>query len=1055
MVNPPAAPAKTGSNPPTAASTDASAETIRRFLRSACRRGRAGFFGRAAVDATLLSAALLLVAAVVAAITLRGDWAGIGLRISATGAFVGLGLVAWLAGRRAYGSLARTARTIASVDAPLSKDPPPGRHRAERLLRHEIRAAHEFAEELEAAAERRGPRPLRSDSLARGYIADVAARASAPGIHPRWACPRGSRRPRLYAAAVLAVLLGIAFWWPPLAGGLSLVLAAEDGHPPTPPEPVWSSLALELDYPDHTGRPNRALPNPSGALRVPAGTVVRLDLVGRHRSRAGRVVLNHAGSELADPPPPQVIQLAAEGDDGMQWTGSFTVRGAGSWTLVLLDDELDDPEVLGDDVGRRSAALPIELEPDRPPEIELAPLAADQREVREDDQVDVRFVARDDFGLASAELVYQLPDGTSHRLPIPGPTRTKRLWRHRYTWDISQIPIAERSEVLYWIEVRDNDPGLGLQPLPDPPGKLTRSATMRLVVRDDEAEHAANIASLAAIRDHAVDLLAIRMTTGAFDGTSPGAAPASLLVRAAQARDILRRSAELLAMLAKAIDDLSVDALAHERDVGTLTEIHGRLMELHRDELEGHSRMPPESEITDPPSVVRALARLDRHNGREITQLEDEIIRLDDLVDGQIIERLEGLVARLEATQQKLVELLEQLKAGDESVRAQISQLEQRRREDLRRIAEARAMLRKEVDEEFMNMDAFAVLERMAQHEQLGAMLERGEVDEALEQAKGQLGEVQQLRDQVQQRAGSVGQESSLSEEDRKRMQLLRELSLLQDEQKNLEAQTRRLHETWRESVSGEEAGDDSRQQARDAARDLAEALEGINDARLGREGRRGLEDAKTALEKLEDLAQSGDAKALELAEAAREAASALERASEGSESKEAEGRAVERARGKASRLSQKLGEALPPPSDVLDDEGRARASELAERQEGLQKRTRDLMDQDIADLLPAPGRKALEQAKRGMQGSGEALGQPRPQQALQGEQQALRGIQEAIDSLRRGSPPPPSGASRGEASTEAERDRSLRDELMDAMREGVPEGFGEPVKRYYEELLR
>ena len=33
--------------------------------------------------------------------------------------------------------------------------------------------------------------------------------------------------------------------------------------------------------------------------------------------------------------------------------------------------------------------------------------------------------------------------------------------------------------------------------------------------------------------------------------------------------------------------------------------------------------------------------------------------------------------------------------------------------------------------------------------------------------------------------------------------------------------------------------------------------------------------------------------------------------------------------------------------------------------------------------------------------------------------------------------------------------DRSLRDALMDAMREQPPEGFAEPVERYYEELLR
>jgi hypothetical protein len=43
---------------------------------------------------------------------------------------------------------------------------------------------------------------------------------------------------------------------------------------------------------------------------------------------------------------------------------------------------------------------------------------------------------------------------------------------------------------------------------------------MRLVVKDDEAEHAANIVKLAEIRDAAVDLLAVRMTTRAFE-TAP------------------------------------------------------------------------------------------------------------------------------------------------------------------------------------------------------------------------------------------------------------------------------------------------------------------------------------------------------------------------------------------------------------------------------------------------------------------------------------------------------------------------------------------------------
>jgi hypothetical protein len=85
---------------------------------------------------------------------------------------------------------------------------------------------------------------------------------------------------------------------------------------------------------------------------------------------------------------------------------------------------------------------------------------------------------------------------------------------------------------------------------------------------------------------------------------------------------------------------------------------------------------------------------------------------------------------------------------------------------------------------------------------------------------------------------------------------------------------------------------------------------------------------------------------------------------------------------------------------------------------------------------------------------SSRALDQKTPREAIGGQGQAWQGLQDAIDSLRRGPPPPPAGAS-GDASTEAERDRTLRDALLDAMREDAPTGFVDPVRRYYEELLR
>ncbi len=1032
---------------------------LRRFLRQARQAARALRVRAAFVDLTIAGTALAVVATAVAAWTLRGDavlgalpWAG-----AVTAVLVVA--MAWRAHARMTGSDTAMAERIARAPGPVARPPlPDDRDRAHRLLRHEIRGALELADALDAE---RAPPPggQGSPSLAAHYVDAVEAKLRRADVDVAWALPRPRWRIRAAVALGLLVTATAGWWSGTLADGFGLVAAGLDARPPVPPRPVWSTLTLRLGYPEYTGRPPRTVPNPSGSLRAVAGTVIALEMTAREPAARGVVVVTRDGPTADEAIPPQIVELSATDDTGLHFGGEFTLQTSGAWTVVLFDDDDDELE----EAARRSPALPLAIDPDRPPEVELAPLRADQREVRETDTVELSFTARDDFGLSTAKLVYQLPDGIAHELPIPeSPADAdSRTWRRRYRWDISQIPVSERSEVLYWVEVRDNDPGLGLTPLPNPPGKPTKSAIARLVVRDDEAEHAANIVKLRDIRDEAVDLLAARMTTRAFEGPSTATKTTPRLrSRATMARELLARNERLLAMIAEAVDALSMDALTRERDVGTLTEIHGRLLKLHREALTEHEAMPTGRELTHPEEVEAALVDLGKHNDAQITQLEDEIIRIDDLVDGQIIERLEGLVARLEATQRKIVELLEQLAGGDDSVRAQIEQLTQRRREDLRRIAEARAMLRSEVDEEFMNLDAFAVLERMRESGELQQMLDEGKVGEALEQARGELGEVQGLRDEVQDRLGNVTEAPQLSEEERKRMQLLRELSRLQDDEGTLRAQTRRSHEAWREAVSGQTATEADREAAREAARALREQLDEINDARLGRDARRGLDDAKDALQRLEKAGATPpeggppSPSALELSEMADDVTKGLAEAIAGAESAEREGKALRRAEKKADALRSRLSDALPKPADTLGAEDLAELEDLRKRQRGVRQRTKDLLGGELADPLPPQGRQALRRGERSMLEAADELDGRRPGSALSGENLAWDAIQEAIDSLRRGPPPPPPQSS-GDASTEADRDRTLRDELIDAMKEKAPSGYDAPVKRYYEELLR
>lgn len=1048
------------------------AQLLRDYLRAVRRVSLRRSVRVSMVDAVLFAALWGGLIVVFVGLSLRGD---LGLNVGTVLGSLLLGALVMARVRQLralLGTRVALAREISRASGPLRRLATQRERERDVILRHELLGATELWVGLDENTGSPGSADtpqLRSPELAAAYIRRVGAQTL--DLDPALALPRPARLPRLLASVLAAALASALFLHPSLhpigVRGLELLRAGVDGRPPPPPQPVWTSLVLVLDYPDHTRRPDRRVPNPSGSIRVPAGTVVSLELDAAGPADAVRVVLTQDGPELAATPDAQIVELTqiveagdVEADDEAQrWAGSFTIRAAGSAVVALLDDTGPHSAAELTAATRHSAPMRIELEPDSLPEVELLPLPGRGPQMaNETDRVDVRFNSRDDFGVVEAELVYELErdDGEleRHRLPAgDAPGGAARTWQHRYTWDLSAIPIEQRGTVTYWIEIRDNDPGLGLTPLPDGPGKVAASTRAQLLVHDQEAEHAANIRDLQVIRDAAVDLLAVRLTTPSFEQLDH---EHTLTRKLRLARSMHDQAASLLTLIASAVDALAVDTMVAERDVEMLAGIHERLLALHRREGELHEKLPVGAELERPEQRAELLRELGPHNRRELEQLEDEIIRLDDLVDAQIIAHLETLVARLQTSQQKLVEKLEQLAAGDESVRPEIEQLEQRIRADMQRVQQARAQLSKELGDEWMNLDAFKAMEARMRSEALLEQLHRGNIDGALEQAREQLDAIRSLRDRMQQ-TGEQQQGPALSEEDRQRMKMLRELSRLQDEQTGLRSETRRLEQQWREAVDGQQADAKTREQTREQAKQLRERLSEIDDSNLSRDARTAWEDAREALEQLEATSQeveTGQASQLEMFDAAQKAASALERAQRGSKPGEAEASALRELSKRANRLRDDLREPLPDADEVLDSEQTKRLSELAQRQRSLRERADRLLDDPAAQILPEPGRAAMDRADRSMGEAGDALEDATIDGALGGEQQAWDALQQAIDSLRQSSPPPPP-AGGGESSTEAERDRSLRDQVVEAMREGDRDGFDDDTKRYYEELLR
>ncbi len=1075
-------------------------ERLDAFTRRALRVDGRRRVLRGVLDLVLMVAIGGALAVAVTALTMRGDrvaWVCVACAAAGAG-FWAYGR--WRAHRRRIGpALLRGARVVARTRGPLA-DPPLSRDdealRRELLGAVELALAHGWGQPEGAPTS--APRPG-STQLAQAYAADVAARLQ--DAQPRRAVAPLAWRPRVMAMIPLAATWLALLTTPSTAAAFDALVHFEDARPPTPPEPIWSRLELTITYPEHTGRPSRRVPNPTGALRLPAGSEVEVAFWSPRSAEAARLNLIHGGAQGESSADPELIGLErVEGETDASsagapkhdthWRGRMTVRGPATWFAQLLDDEdasSDDAEVLAHSPRQR-----IELEADSPPQVELSPLSDAAKEASELDDVTLRFSANDDFGLDRAELVYQLSDGSVHRLPIGDAPGRERRWSKRYTWHLADVPVDERGQLVVWIEVWDNDPGLGLDAQsalssrseaegglnPERGGKVARSARQQLSVRDREREHRENIESLRALRDAAVDLLAARLLSldifddpkavwtrrreaadiapdpVALQNPDPLALQVQGQLQVQAARDLHQAAGELLAQIAQAVDALSVDPLARERDVRTLAAIHARLLELFRDEEGLHEKLSPGAERSaSVPGLRKFLAGLGRHNRDEQSQLEDEIIRLDDLVDGELIRQLEAMSARLEASQQKLVELLESLKAGDESVRPQIEQLQERIREDMRRFQETRQQLSKEVSREFLNQDAFENLAKMMRNQDLLEALRQGDVDKALQQAREALDEMRGINDAIQDRAGQGGEEARLDPEEEARMQLLRELGRLQDQQRGLSGQARQLEQSWREAVGERGASDGPERSAREA-REMLEALEKINDARLSREGREAFEDAREALERLAESSESPDAStALPLWDAANRASEALESAQRGTPEDEKAAERLEAIAKRAAALEQRLAADLPAPGEVLDEATRSQAGERGTQQSQLRGQGEQLDQSELSDPLPEHGRRALREANEAMQRAARAFEQADGRAAGRAASAAQDALQRAIDSLRQSSPPPPAGGG-GDSSTEAERDRSLRDAVVEAMRERQKDAEDDAVSRYYEELL-
>ncbi len=1001
---------------------------MERFVDAVRRRQRRAFLLQGALQAVAALAIATLGAALLArSAPVAARWLLLAGGLTALGLLVFRG---WVQAAQSAGDRFRTARVVAARLPGVSLD---------LLAALELRAALGHTDAF-------------SQELARAYLSGTDQRAAA--LDARHVVDGKPTRVALLLALGALLLLGLGALLAP-AGLRPLVrlLLPLPASTASAREPITGDVELTYRYPAYVGLMPRTVSGTGGEISAPVGTVVEL------RTRSDRPVAQ-AGLVVNG----QAVPLRVE--NGRDLSGSLVVSKSGSYAVAFYG-RTGRELVRGPDVA-------LTAEPDKPPSVSLL-LPASDVEVDPGGEVVLRWEATDDHGLQALALVFQPPSGGETRVPLP--LEEGRRSQGTSHWALAPLKLSPGDRVSYFLEATDND-------AVDGPQKGT-SRVQALHVYSAAEHRQEAIHQMQALWERMVTHLADRM-----EGPDR-ARTRDLTAVTAQAR--VDESGHALASdLVTTGRQLALERDRQEALVAAAANIGQRLARAVRttsDARRLYLRLGSRPGENDP------ATRLSRAAVEEVAQVERDVLYLESLLDRQRTEEVRELTEALSHDQRELAQLIERFQSTkDPSVREQLlrqlATLRQHMNELMRRsLALGRAV----------HLDEHLNLESLG--ESMGSALD--EIEKLLREGKTQeaLAKLQQLQaqttEQLRQEEEAVGRaDPELVKRFRDFADALKETH---DEQAKVASETKSVRDRYRDQQRErlQQKGGAVKEQIRRDLEAVASDYRKIRPGELGQRSDKALENAQSELDNLRSALRSDD---FDLAsEAARAAGMASEEIARDAEQQHAlqeayrsPGESRDQSKHLAQRTAQdaqrmrdiqrSLQQLFPPIGSQLSGPDRTRMQQLGQQQQGLERRSQDLLQkmEQLNKLAPLFGEQGVEQleqvsermanARERLEGRDPGRGYGEQKAALDGLEQLQQQMQQSQRAGGRGGgfPLPMFATGPGEGGNDIAPQKveipdpdpgaafqDFRKDLLNAMKQGTPERYREQVKSYYEELVK
>lgn len=533
--------------------------------------------------------------------------------------------------------------------------------------------------------------------------------------------------------------------------------------------PVIGDITVCYRYPLYSGLETKTIYNTSGNIKALKGSEAQISAVSGRPVTSAKIIYNESA----------IIPLAVENNKAM--SGVLQVLENGSYCFEIKD--------LNGRITRDPALYTVEVIPDLPPETSVIAPAKDLV-VNEKDVVNLQYNAKDDYGLAEISLAYEVGNEKNTR-HLSRFDKRQLFYNGTYKWSLSELRLQPDDKVAYYIEAKDNDTISG--------PKTGKSKTYYLEIYSSRKKHQELIKLQELLVKEALWLLSDDLVNRIDDEKC--ASKEYLLMR----QDIIN---ERVSVINRLFTDILVGM---QEDVRANYSVYYALENLRkkfRDVTEQKQTAIQKAMLAivgnDVPLAM--LLELQVIQDREVTEVEDMILFLNEMIQKQKLDDVIDTGNNLIQSQNTLEKLLNQMReTGDmelnEKALAELNNIENAIRQMMMKLMQ---MAQSEHMDEFLNADALKGIEQddiMGDLNEMKNALKNGDSETAIEAAKRMLSSLQKMMDQMN--SASQGLTDSFYSDTMEKMDtMLDNLSELENKQRTLAEKTEDLRQEVQKRVS-------------------------------------------------------------------------------------------------------------------------------------------------------------------------------------------------------------------------------------------------------------